>query len=69
MPDLFLPVACGEYHGLFIEMKAAKGRLSEDQKIRLGELQEQGYQAVCCYSAEQAINTLKSYYEIVPKLY
>jgi hypothetical protein len=34
VPDLFIPVAVGIYHGLFVEMKRQKGgKLSEEQKV------------------------------------
>ena len=38
-----LPVARGGFHGLYIEMKAAKGRLSDEQKQWLLALKAQGY--------------------------
>ena len=44
VPDLCLPVARGEFHGLYIEMKAAKrGRVSDEQKQWLMALKAQGY--------------------------
>ena len=61
VPDLFLPVARGEFHGLFIEMKTNKGRPSKTQLEWLEALREQGYGAVACYGFENAIGTLKEY--------
>lgn len=43
VPDLCLPVARHGYHGLYIELKVAKGRLSEAQEGWLVALTEQGY--------------------------
>ena len=41
VPDLFLPVARGEFHGLFIEMKTNKGRPSKAQLEWFEALREQ----------------------------
>lgn len=60
-PDLFLAVPCGEYHGLFIEMKAKHGRLSDAQKELHPIIREQGYLVVVCYGAGEAIDMLKRY--------
>ncbi len=61
VPDLALPVARNGYHGLYIEMKFGKNKASEKQKWWIEQLQEQGYKAVICYGAEEAIETLKAY--------
>jgi hypothetical protein len=59
--DLFLMVARCGYHGLFIEMKAEKGRLSEPQQEHIDRAREQGYMAEVCYGNEQAIDLLDKY--------
>lgn len=61
VPDLFLPYPCGEYHGLFIEMKSAKGRPSALQKDWVDWLNANGYMAVVCYGAGEAINAVEAY--------
>lgn len=53
-PDLHLFVARRGYHGLFIEMKSPKGRLSENQKIVIARLVEQGHRVTVCNSFESA---------------
>lgn len=62
VPDLFLPVPLHGYHGLYIEMKADKGRVSEKQSEWLGWLTNQGYCTAVCYGADQAICVIKNYY-------
>ena len=62
VPDLCLPVAHGQYHGLYIEMKAERGRVSENQKKWLKRLTEQGYLAKVCYGFDEAIRCIKEYY-------
>lgn len=59
VPDLYL--ACPRFwpdgsvsHGLFIEMKAKGGRLSQNQKAIISLLRERGYRVAVCYSAEEA---------------
>jgi hypothetical protein len=50
VPDLFLAVPRGEFHGLFIEMKKPKGgRVSKNQSSMMKLLAAQGYASkVCC---------------------
>ena len=62
VPDMCLPVARGGYHGLYIELKRQKGGVvSETQKIWITALAKQGYKAVVCKGAEEAIGTIKEY--------
>ena len=62
VPDLFLPVPRGDYHGLFIELKRRDGgRLSETQKGWLLALERQGYAAVVCHGARDAVDVLIKY--------
>jgi hypothetical protein len=64
VPDMFLPVAVGGHHGLFIEMKVRKGgKVSPKQKLWLKALQEQGFKAVVCEGFYQARKELIKYYE------
>jgi hypothetical protein len=62
VPDLFLPVPIGGYHGLFIEMKSEKGRLSANQTWFLSKVELLGYKIAVCYSANEAIKTIENYY-------
>ena len=65
VPDLFLPVVRNGYHGLWIEMKRQKGgKLSGIQAAWLAELNNQGYLAVCCHGADEAIGILSRYLEV-----
>ena len=61
VPDLMLPIPMHGYHGLFIEMKAAGGRLSNEQKGWLKALETFGYRAVACVGWEAAKNELEGY--------
>ncbi len=63
VPDLFLPVKSNYFNGLYIEMKSAKGRVGVEQSRFLKCAAENGYSVVVCYSAVDAINTIKSYLE------
>ncbi len=61
VPDLFLPVPRAPYHGLFIEMKAPKGVISDEQAARLRELAADWYLAVVAYGADEAIEAITNY--------
>lgn len=62
VPDLCLPVARGHYNALYIEMKKNRNcRPSADQiEWQIG-LNAEGNRAVVCYSADEAIQTIKDY--------
>jgi hypothetical protein len=63
VPDLFLPIAKGGCHGLFIEMKRKKprGSVSENQKTWLSALEQNGYKAHVCYGFEEAKQVIEDY--------
>ena len=60
-PDLFIPIAAGGYHGLFIELKSMTGRLTPAQRWWLAELSHEGYKAVMCRGADEAISVIRDY--------
>lgn len=61
VPDLFLPVPKNGFHGLYIEMKSEKGRVSVSQSRFLSVTNELGYQSIVCYSSEDAIEKINEY--------
>lgn len=62
VPDLCLPVARGQYHGLYIEMKRQRGgRVSDEQKEWIAALTAQGYRTAVCKGAEEAIREITQY--------
>ena len=54
IPDIFLPVAVGCYHGLYIELKAETGKLSKEQSEFGRFCSEQGFAFVVCYGWKDA---------------
>lgn len=50
VPDMFLPVPTPFFHGLYIEMKFGRNKLSPAQKEWRGYLLEQGYNHHVCYT-------------------
>ena len=63
VPDLCLPVARGPYHGLWIEMKNERGRVSDAQQWWVSRLTEQNYMAAVCHGWEAAVKLLEWYLE------
>lgn len=61
IPDLCLPVARGAYHGLYIELKTEKGRVSDTQKWWGECLRDQGYFWEVCHGWESAVRVLEWY--------
>ena len=60
-PDLFIPLARGIYHGLFIEMKYAGGRASGAQEGWLRLLSREGYAVSICYGFDEAKRIIEKY--------
>lgn len=73
VPDIFLPAARGNWHGLYIELKRPKsegktaGRVSDDQKQWSDALQAQGYGVAVAVGWEQARDVLLQYLNWVSK--
>lgn len=65
VPDLFLPVPRGVYHGLYIEMKVAdrSNHTSAEQDAWIERLQGQGYAAAVCYGFEEAKSVIHEYFK------
>lgn len=64
VPDLFLPVARGGYHGLFIELKAGKGVASLMQREWIARLEKQGYRAQIAVGWEEAAKVIMEYLKL-----
>ena len=66
VPDLFLPIAKKNYHGLYIEMKRVKGSAVSDlQQKWIDMLRKEGYCVEVCYGASMAIEVIENYLEEV----
>lgn len=61
VPDLCLPVARCGLHGLYLELKAADGRLSNEQKRWVDMLTAQGYGVAVVYGFDEARAVLEDY--------
>jgi len=61
IPDLFIAYTTEGKHGLFIEMKAATGRLSEAQKNKRVQLMDAGYDCAVCRSFDEFERAVKDY--------
>ena len=61
VPDLCLPVARGNYHGLFIEMKVGRNKPTASQSQWIRELCRQGYRVEVCYGYDEARVVIENY--------
>lgn len=62
VPDMFLPVARGGSHGLYIELKRIKGgRVSAEQLAWMEELTREGYTCAVCHGWEEARKVIQTY--------
>lgn len=66
IPDLFLAVPRGQFHGLFVEMKKQRGGVvSESQKACMEMLSANGYCVTVCHGFTDAQETIKGYLTLV----
>ena len=61
VPDICLPVAKGQYHGLYIELKSGKNKTTEAQEWWITALARQGYFVKVCYGWEAAAVCIEKY--------
>ena len=59
--DVFLPVAVGGYHGLYIEFKVGDNSMSEAQVEFKENVVENGYMYAICFSVEDAMLEVELY--------
>jgi len=64
VPDIFLAFPSQGFHGLFIEMKSSKGRLSENQVEWKDKLLANEYDWRVCYSFSEAQKEIMEYLDI-----
>lgn len=62
--DVNLDVAKGSYHGLRIEMKVGRNKLTDNQKVHKELLDKNNYMTCVCYSCEEAIQVIEGYMEV-----
>lgn len=71
VPDLFIALPRGKFHGLFIEMKRlpteGKGKIviSESQWEWHHRLKAAGYATYFCYGYDEAMRTIKAYLRLM----
>lgn len=62
VPDLFLPVPRGGFHGLWVEMKRRKGgKVSPEQKAWMASLEGEMYRCEVAHGAEEACDFIYKY--------
>ena len=59
--DIFLPVARGGFHGLYIELKAKDGKVESAQKDWIEFVRKQGYYGAVCYGGDVAAELIQKY--------
>ena len=64
VPDLHLPVARGDYNGLYIELKVGSNKPTKLQNEWLCNLNKQDYLAIVCYGWQEAAEMLLAYLKL-----
>ena len=61
VPDVVLPVASHNFHGLYLEMKYGNNKPTKAQEEYMAMLNAQGYKTAVCYGAEEAGEEILAY--------
>jgi hypothetical protein len=61
IPDIVCPIPSGDFHGLYIEMKTKKGKISPEQERMMRLLHGLGHCVRVAYSGKEAISILEAY--------
>lgn len=61
VPDVFFAKSNGIKNGLFIEFKAGKNKLTENQETIIKDLRKFGFKVIICYSCNEALNEVENY--------
>lgn len=67
IPDLFLAIPTDRHHGLFLEMKSKRGKLTSFQEKACEEFRKKGYFVAVCHSWIEAVEAIEEY--LGPSLY
>lgn len=67
--DLFLAYPVGPYHGMWLELKARGGRLTDLQRNWLELMRSVGYHAVCCEGFDEARLAIERYLALSGRVY
>jgi hypothetical protein len=62
--DLFFPRPSKGLHGMWMEVKTLTGKLTLSQIQFLADRESEGYFGIACYGAEEAIDTIKIFYDL-----
>ena len=62
--DLFLAYPSPHYHGLWIELKGSKGKLSIEQEAWLKLMETAGYAVSVSYCIEETFDILQNYFNL-----
>ena len=62
--DLFWPKPQKTFHGLWIEVKTEKGRLSIEQSRFIYETSQDGYFACVCFGSQDVVDTVCAYFSV-----
>lgn len=62
-PDVFVPMPSQNAHGLFLEFKTPRGKVSPAQRTFLTTVESRGYQVAVVRSLKEALSVLKDYME------
>lgn len=66
VPDLFMPVPKGGFHGLYLELKRKGGKVRDEQWEFMEAVHEQGYFVRIANHLQTALEIIENYLEETP---